>query len=108
VPRTSPGTRRGKPERFAFTAKYWGHAAVVCRAIENRPGPLVEQEFGSFETWTQANTFATRLNQGLEIPSIEARQIITSSILLSSELLLVFDSRERFGGRLHAGVDGKK
>ncbi len=43
--------------RFAFTAKYWGAAAVVCRATEDSPGPSVQQEFGRFETWTQANAF---------------------------------------------------
>src|SRR5437667_4442 len=53
--------------RFAFTAKYWGDAAVVCRATEHRPGPSVQQEFGKFATWTQANAFATQLNECLEI-----------------------------------------
>jgi hypothetical protein len=74
-------------DRFAFTAKYWGDRAVVCRSVEDRSGPVVEQEFGEFETWTQANTFAARLNEGLEITPIEAEQLITSSILRTSELL---------------------
>ena len=74
-------------ERLAFTARYWGDEAVVCRAVEDRPGPVVEQEFGEFETWTQAQHFAARLNDGLEIRPAEAEQIITSSILRSSELL---------------------
>jgi hypothetical protein len=73
--------------RFAFTAKHWGDAAVVCRAVEERAGPLVEQEFGQFESWTQANQFAARLNEGLEIHPTEAKQIVTSSILGTSELL---------------------
>jgi hypothetical protein len=73
--------------RFAFTAKYWGDQAVVCHASEDRPGPVVNQEFGEFETWTQAKMFAARLNEGLETPSTEAEQIISESILRTSELL---------------------
>jgi len=74
-------------ERIAFAARYWGDKAVVCRSSEDCPGPVVDQEFGEFETWTQANMFAARLNEGLEIPHAEAEQIITSSILRTSELL---------------------
>src|SRR5258708_2897489 len=82
-------------DRFAFTAKYWGDTAVVCRSIEDRPGPMVAQEFGEFATWTQANAFATRLNAGLEIDPSEAEQIIFSSILRASELLPTVDCPER-------------
>jgi hypothetical protein len=74
-------------ERIAFTAKYWGGKAVVCRSNEDCPGPAVDQEFGEFETWTQANHFAARLNEGLDMPPAEAEQIITSSILRTSELM---------------------
>jgi hypothetical protein len=74
-------------DRFAFTAKPWGNAAVVCRATEDCPGPIVDHEFGIFGTWTQAHSFATRLNEGLDLDPLEARQIITSSFLCTSELL---------------------
>lgn len=74
-------------ERLAFTASFWGQAAVVCRAVDGRPGPLVDQEFGPFETWTQANAFATRLNEGLDLDSTEAQQIVISSILRSIDPL---------------------
>lgn len=67
--------------RFAFTAQYWGNGAVVCRAVEDRPGPVVEQQFGEFETWTQARNFAAKLNEGLDLDPFEARQIVTSSFL---------------------------
>jgi len=73
--------------RFAFMAKYWGDTAVVCRATEGHPGPVVEQQFGQFKTWTQANYFASRLNEGLEIHHHQAEQIITSSTLEASYLL---------------------
>jgi hypothetical protein len=78
-------------DRFAFTAKYRGQAAMVCRALENRPGPIVDQEFGLFETWTQANTFATRLNQGVEIHPTEAERIVTGSILRSGDVVRAVD-----------------
>jgi len=70
--------------RFAFTAQLWGHSAVVCRAVEDRPGPVVEQQFGEFATWTQAHAFATRLNEGLELEPFDARQIVTSSLLATA------------------------
>jgi hypothetical protein len=67
--------------KFAFTAQFWGDRAVVCRAIEDRPGPIVEQQFGPFATWTQANAFAAKLNEGLDLDPLDVRQIVTSSIL---------------------------
>jgi len=70
--------------RFAFTAQYWGNGAVVCRAIEDRPGPLVEQQFGEFPTWTQAQNCATRLNEGLGLDPRDVRQIVTSSFLATA------------------------
>jgi hypothetical protein len=89
--------------RFAFTARYWGDKAVVCRSSEDRAGPRVDQEFGEFETWTQANAFAARLNEGLEIPPTEAEQIITNSILCASDLLRAAASPER-ARVLHRGA----
>jgi len=70
--------------RFAFTAQFWGNGAVVCRAVEDRPGPAVEQQFGEFRTWTQANNFATKLNEGLDLDPLEVRQIVTSSLLATA------------------------
>jgi hypothetical protein len=62
---------------------------VVCRAKDNCPGPVVDQEFGQLQTWTQANAFAARLNEGLEIDTIEAEQIVTGSILRTRDVLLL-------------------
>jgi hypothetical protein len=81
-------------DRLAFTAKYWGDGAVVCRAKENCTGPVVDQEFGQFQTWTQANAFASRLNEGLEIDTIEAEQIVAGSTLHTSDVLRAIDSGE--------------
>jgi hypothetical protein len=65
-----------KRVRLAFTAERWGSGAVVCRAIENRPGLAVQQEFGEFPTWSEAQVFADKLNEGLELTWEEARQIV--------------------------------
>src|ERR1700680_292137 len=73
--------------KLAFTARIWGDGAVVCRAEEGRPGPVVDQEFGQFDTWTHANAFANELNQGLELDPAEVQQIITDSILRTDELV---------------------
>jgi len=70
--------------RFAFAAQFWGDGAVVCRAIEGRPGPMVEQQFGEFRTWTQAQNFAGKLNEGLDLDPLAARRIVTSSILATA------------------------
>jgi hypothetical protein len=82
------------PERFAFTAKYWGRRAVICRADEDRPGPVVVQEFGQFESWTRAKLFARRLNEGLDIDPVEANRIVIGSELRANELMNAVQSTE--------------
>lgn len=72
--------------RFAFTAQFWGDGAVVCRAVEDRPGPIVEQQFGQFPTWTQANACASKLNEGLDLHPLDVRQIVTSSFLATARV----------------------
>jgi len=80
------------PDRLAFTAGFWGRAAVVCRAVENRAGPVVDQQFGPFRSSTQAHVFATRLNEGLELAPSEARQIVIGAMLRTSEVLRARES----------------
>jgi hypothetical protein len=74
-------------EKLAFTASFWGDSAVVCRASEDRPAPVVNQEFGRFETWTQASAFAAGLNDGFDLDCAEVRDIVTSAYLRRSTLL---------------------
>jgi hypothetical protein len=81
-----PRTARLMQERLAFTASFLRDAAVVCRAIEDRPGPIADLAFGRFETWTQAQAFARRLNEDLKLDPAEARQIVTSAILCTGEV----------------------
>jgi hypothetical protein len=84
-------------DRTGNFSQYWGEKAAVRRSSEDRPGPTMDQEFGEFETWPQANMFAARLNEGLEIPRAEAEQIITGSILRTGELLRTVESPGPFG-----------
>lgn len=70
--------------RFAFAAQFWGNGAVVCRAVEDRPGPVVEPQFGEFKSWTQAQDFAAKLNEGLDLGPRDVRQIVTSSLLATA------------------------
>jgi len=88
------------PAQLALTAGFWGRAAVVCRAVENRAGPLVDQQFGPFMSWTQAHAFATRLNEGLELAPSEARQIAIDAMLRTSEVLRARDSAQVGGAEL--------
>jgi len=89
-------------ERLAFTAIFLGDAAVVCRSIEDRPGPIADLAFGRFETWTQAQAFARRLNEDLKLDPAEARKIVTSSILCTSEFWRDLESPELPPNRLRA------
>lgn len=70
--------------KFAFTAQFWGDGAVVCRAVEDRPGPIVEPQFGEFQTWTQAHNCARKLNEGLDLDPLEVRRIATSALLATA------------------------
>jgi hypothetical protein len=59
-------------------------------------------------TWTQANAFATRLNEGLEIDPAEADRIITGSILDASEILRAADSPAHTCDRLRWPIAGNR
>jgi len=93
-------------ERLAFTANFLGDAAVVCRAIEDRPGPIADLAFGRFETWTQAQAFARRLNEDLKLDPGEARQIVTSAILCTGEVWRDPESPEVPRNRLRVASQG--
>lgn len=71
-------------QRFAFTAQFWGDGGVVCRAFEDRPGPVADPQFGEFQSWTQAQNFAAKLNEGLDLDPLTVRRIVTSSILATA------------------------
>lgn len=60
---------------------------MVCRALENWPGPIVDQQFGIFESWSQGNSFAAKLNAGLDLTPSNSRQIVTSATLSAASVL---------------------
>ena len=68
-------------QRFAFTAVVTDNGAVVARVLEKTYGSSPQQEYGRFETWTQAQEFATVLNESYGIDAVEAQHIIISSSL---------------------------
>ena len=45
------------------------------------------QEFGLFDSWTRANDFAGKLNEGLGLSELESRQIVTDSAIGIAEPL---------------------
>lgn len=65
--------------RIAFQAVWWGQQACIARARENLPGPVVDQEFGTFDSWTHAQAFAVSLNEGLGLDPADAMQILLSA-----------------------------
>ncbi|HKV23017.1 MAG TPA: hypothetical protein VJN93_00350 [Candidatus Acidoferrum sp.] len=73
--------------RVAFTAEHWGEHAVVCRAVEGCPGPLIEQQFGEFDSWAQAHAFALKLNEGLDLDQVDVQQIVASSYLAATTIV---------------------
>jgi hypothetical protein len=68
-------------QRFAFTAVMTENGAVVARVLEGTYGIWPQQQYGCFETWTQAQDFASGLNESYGIDSIEAQHIVISSSL---------------------------
>jgi hypothetical protein len=73
-------------EKLAFTARSWGDSAVVCRAMEDEAGPIIDQQFGEFESWTEAQAFAQRLNEGLDLSTLGARELTTDAALRTDTL----------------------
>ena len=82
--------------RMAFTAEFWNDRAVVCRATENHVGCSVVQEFGAFQSWTEANQFANKLNEGLGLSPEEARELVAASLLAVSDRLRIAVRENQF------------
>lgn len=68
-------------QRFAFTAVMTEEGAVVARVLERTYGIWPQEQYGRFETWTQAQEFATVLNESYGIDAVEAQHIVISSSL---------------------------
>jgi hypothetical protein len=68
----------------AFAAVIMENGAVVVRVVKNVSGMWPQREYGRFETWTQAQGFATMLNQRYGIDPVEAQHIVVSASLARS------------------------
>jgi hypothetical protein len=68
-------------QRFAFTAVITEAGAVVVRVLADTSALWPQEEYGYFETWTEAQSFATVLNQTYGIEPKEAQHIIVSASL---------------------------
>ena len=83
---TRYGKRRETRERFAFTAIVRHGGSIVVRVEEDRGAIWPQQEYGYFESWTQAQAFAMLLNQLNGIGPLEAQQVIVSAQLASKSV----------------------
>ena len=70
--------------RSAFTAINVEDGAVVVRVQKDTSEVCCQNEYGRFETWTQAQSFATLLNQRYGLGVMEARYIIVSASLAAA------------------------
>jgi hypothetical protein len=68
-------------QRSAFAAVASENGAVVVRVLEDTSGAWHQKEYGYFETWTQAQGFASMLNQRYGIDPVEAQHIVVSASL---------------------------
>ena len=68
-------------KRFAFAAVIGETGAVIVRVLADTSAVCPQEEYGCFETWTEAQDFATVLNQTHGIDPMEARYIVVSASL---------------------------
>jgi hypothetical protein len=67
--------------RSAFAAITTQEGAIVVRVLADTPDVWPQQKYGCFETWTQAQVFASMLNEKYGIDPVEARRIVVSASL---------------------------
>jgi hypothetical protein len=68
-------------QRSAFAVVTTQEGAIVARVLADTSDVWPQQEYGCFETWTQAQGFASMLNQKYGIDPVEARHIVVSANL---------------------------
>ena len=73
--------RRTSGQRSAFAAVNVENGAVIVRVRKDTSAVWPQSEYGRFETWTQAQSFATMLNQRYGIDIMEVQQIVVSASL---------------------------
>jgi hypothetical protein len=78
------GENERSKRRSAFAAVRTNDGAFVARVLEGTSGVWPQKEYGRFETWTQAQSFATILNQRYGIDVMEAQHIVVSASLAAA------------------------
>jgi hypothetical protein len=68
----------------AFAAVSVENGAVVVRVRKDTSTVWPQKEYGRFETWTQAQGFATLLNRRHGLDAIEAQDIVVSAGLAAA------------------------
>ena len=71
-------------QRSAFAAVTTENGAVVVRVLQDTSGAWPQEEYGRFETWTQAQGFANMLNQAYGLDPVEAQHIVVSASLAAA------------------------
>ena len=71
-------------QRSAFAAVNVENGAVVVRVWKDTSEVWPQKEYGRFETWTQAQSFATMLNQRYGLDVMEAQHIVVSASLAAA------------------------
>jgi hypothetical protein len=88
VDRTNHLTDRwqaNETQRSAFAAVTTEDGAVVVRVLQDTSRVWPQREYGCFETWTQAQGFASMLNQVYGIDPVEAQHIVVSASLAAAK-----------------------
>jgi len=75
---------RTSRQSSAFAAVNVENGAVVVRVRKDTSAVWPQKEYGRFETWTQAQSFATMLNQRYGLDIMEAQHIIVSASLAAA------------------------
>jgi hypothetical protein len=89
--------------QFAFTALLSRNEALLAKAVVGLPGLTVDNRFGTFRTWTQANERARQLNQRLGLTPSQGRAIVTEVLLEAQSLILECDSLMEMARQLRQG-----
>ena len=75
---------RTSRQSSAFAAVNVENGAVVVRVRKDTSAVWPQKEYGRFETWTQAQSFATMLNQRYGLDVMEAQHIVVSASLAAA------------------------
>jgi hypothetical protein len=81
--------------QLAFTASPWPNGAILACAVVGLPGLALDEQQRNFPTWTQANAYALKLNEGLGLTPLESRILVNDVRLAAAGLIRECDSLRR-------------